>query len=122
MTSTCVRQSTAVLIGTLVGLWAITASAAPISDDFESRPLGSFPAGPWLDVAAVVPSATPSDNAPIPSATVVATTDAFGAATKAQHQHQLGRRGARAHDLGLDGRGPRADGLGAPPASGLTLA
>lgn len=83
MTPTRLRHGTALLFGMLFGLWATAAPAAPISDDFESRALGSFPAGPWLDVAAVVPSATPSDNAPIPSATVVATTDAFGAPTKA---------------------------------------
>jgi len=51
--------------------------AAPFADDFESDAPGTFPAG-WADARLV---ALP--NAPIPSATVVATTDAAGAPTRA---------------------------------------
>lgn len=57
--------------------------AAPIVDDFESYAAGSFPASGWLDVATVAPDAPPYINAPVPSATVVSTTDAQGNATQA---------------------------------------
>ncbi len=55
------------------------ASASTISDNFESYALGTFPSPTWLDAG--VPFADP--RTPIPSATVVATTDAFGHPTQA---------------------------------------
>jgi hypothetical protein len=55
------------------------AGATPISDNFESYALGTFPSPTWLDAGAVL--ADP--RTPIPSATVVATTDAFGNPTQA---------------------------------------
>ncbi len=59
------------------------ASAATLSDNFEGYALGSFPATQWLDAAVPFPVASPGLNAPLPSATVVATTNAFGAPTQA---------------------------------------
>ena len=59
------------------------ASAATLSDDFESYAPGSFPSAKWLDAALPFPVAPPFVNALTPSATVVATTNAFGAATRA---------------------------------------
>ncbi len=59
------------------------ARAAVISDDFEGYPTGTFPSPTWQDVALVAPDAPPYLNAPTPSATVVATTDAFGGPTQA---------------------------------------
>jgi hypothetical protein len=55
------------------------ASASTISDNFESYALGTFPSPTWLDAG--VPFADP--RTPVPSATVVATTDAFGHPTQA---------------------------------------
>lgn len=53
-------------------------AAAAISDNFESYTLGSFPSPTWIDVAAVE-----NLGQTLPSATVVATTDAFGNPTQA---------------------------------------
>jgi len=66
-----------------LGLLAAIAFAAParsasFSDDFESYAPGSFPSPTWIDVRQV---ALP--NAPIPSAQVIATSDAFGHPTQA---------------------------------------
>ncbi|MCC6639625.1 MAG: PEP-CTERM sorting domain-containing protein [Deltaproteobacteria bacterium] len=58
----------------LVGSGAV---AAPFADDFESDAPGTFPEG-WVDVRLV---ALP--NAPMPSATIVTTTDPVGAPTRA---------------------------------------
>ena len=58
-------------------------SAASLSDDFESYALGTFPSAKWLDAALPFPVASPFVNAAAPSASVVATTDAFGTATQA---------------------------------------
>ena len=58
-------------------------SAASLSDDFESYSSGTFPSAKWLDAALPFPVAPPFVNAAAPSASVVATTDAFGAATQA---------------------------------------
>jgi PEP-CTERM motif len=66
--------SIAVVLFALAG-----ASASTISDNFESYALGTFPSPTWLDVGTVEPSL----GTPIPSATVVATTDAFGHPTQA---------------------------------------
>jgi hypothetical protein len=61
-------------------LFALTgANASTISDNFESYALGTFPSPTWLDAG--VPFADP--RTPVPSATVVATTDAFGNPTQA---------------------------------------
>ncbi|HTY17811.1 MAG TPA: PEP-CTERM sorting domain-containing protein [Myxococcota bacterium] len=57
---------------------AAPARAASIFDDFESYAPGSFPSPTWSDVRSV---ALP--NAPLPSAQVIATTDAFGHPTQA---------------------------------------
>jgi hypothetical protein len=57
---------------------AAPARSAPFSDDFESYAPGSFPSPTWFDVRSV---ALP--HAPLPSAQVVATTDAFGNPTQA---------------------------------------
>jgi hypothetical protein len=63
----------------VVFLALAAANAGTISDNFESYALGSFPSPTWLDAGAV--QADP--RTPIPSATVVATTDAFGNPTQA---------------------------------------
>ena len=55
------------------------ASASTITDNFESYALGAFPSPTWLDVGTLLPS----PGTPIPSATVVSTTDAFGHPTQA---------------------------------------
>ncbi len=55
------------------------AGASTITDNFESYTVGTFPSPTWLDVGTVFPG----PGTPIPSATVVATTDAFGNATQA---------------------------------------
>jgi hypothetical protein len=66
------------LIAVVLLAW-VGASAGTISDNFESYALGTFPSPTWLDAG--VPFADP--RTPIPSATVVATTDAFGHPTQA---------------------------------------
>ena len=65
------------------GCAGMVASAATMPNNFEGCALGSFPAAQWLDAAVPFPVPSPSVNAPLPSATVVATTNAFGAATQA---------------------------------------
>lgn len=60
--------------------FAIPANATVVFDDFESYILGAFPSPTWSDVGAVDPVAPIT---PIPSATVVSTTDAFGNSTQA---------------------------------------
>ena len=65
--------SAAALLFTAVG-----AGASPISDNFESYTVGTFPSPTWSDVGAVF-----NNGQILPSATVVSTTDAFGNATKA---------------------------------------
>ena len=67
----------------VLGGTGMMASAATLSDNFEGYALGSFPAAQWLDAAVPFPVLPPSVNAPLPSATVVATTNAFGAPTQA---------------------------------------
>lgn len=55
--------------------------AGTITDNFESYAVGTtFPALQWSDVGAVLPE---PPVAPLPSATVITTTDAFGNATQA---------------------------------------
>ncbi len=56
-----------------------SASATGISDNFESYAVGTFPSPTWLDVGSVFPG----PGEPVPSATVVATTNAFGNPTQA---------------------------------------
>jgi MYXO-CTERM domain-containing protein len=56
------------------------ASATGITDNFESYAVGSFPSANWLDVGSLHPQAPIS---PVPSGSVVETTDAFGNPTKA---------------------------------------
>ncbi len=56
------------------------ARATGIVDNFQSYPVGSFPSPTWLDVGTVDPS---PPIAPIPSGSVISTTDAFGHPTKA---------------------------------------
>ena len=58
-------------------------SAAPIVEDFESYTSGNLPSPVWLDVAAVAAGVPPFINAPLPSATVVTTTNAQGNTTQA---------------------------------------
>lgn len=58
--------------------FAGSARSASFSDDFESYAPGSFPSPTWIDVRNV---ALP--HAPLPSAQVIATTDAFGNPTQA---------------------------------------
>jgi len=53
--------------------------AANISDNFESYAIGTFPSPTWTDLQAIFPD----PHTPVPSATVVSTTDAFGHATQA---------------------------------------
>ncbi len=62
---------------------AIASQSASVIDDFESYAPGSFPTPTWLDVAVVLPESAPLVNAPLPSASVVTTTDAHGQATQA---------------------------------------
>lgn len=57
---------------------ASAARASPISDDFEGYALGSFPSPTWTDVGTVQ-----NLGQALPTARVVATTDAFGNATQA---------------------------------------
>jgi hypothetical protein len=59
---------------------SLPVDAAIITDDFQSYPVGTFPAPQWSDVGAVLPE---PPIAPIPSATVITTTDAFGNITQA---------------------------------------
>ncbi len=74
--------SRALCLLSLSGLltFAIPANATVVFDDFESYALGTFPSPTWSDVGAVDPVAPIT---PIPSATVVSTTDAFGSSTQA---------------------------------------
>ena len=78
MTSRSLRLGAAVVLGGA----GMVASAATLSDDFEGYAPGSFPAAQWLDAALPFPAPSPGVNAPLPSATVVATTNAFGAQTQ----------------------------------------
>lgn len=68
--------------GSLVGALLLTSSAGAtgITDNFESYAVGTFPSANWLDVGTLFP--TPPIS-PVPSGTVVETTDAFGHPTKA---------------------------------------
>ncbi len=72
----------ALLVLLAAGILAVVvpANATTVFDDFESYALGAFPSPTWSDVAGVdpIPPITP-----IPSATVVSTTDAFGNSTQA---------------------------------------
>jgi hypothetical protein len=69
-----------ILASIVVVMFALAgASASTITDNFESYALGTFPSPTWLDAGAVL--ADP--RTPVPSATVVATTDAFGNPTQA---------------------------------------
>lgn len=79
MTSRNLRLGAAVILGGA----GMVASAATLSDDFEGYALGSFPAAQWLDATLPFPVPPPGVNAPLPSASIVATTDAFGAPTQA---------------------------------------
>lgn len=63
----------------LVGSPASLAAPIGVADDFEDEILGTFPNG-WLDVGALNPDLP---NPPLPSAIVVATTDALGNPTQA---------------------------------------
>jgi hypothetical protein len=70
--------------GLIAGLSLLTAlpcaAATGIADDFESYTGGTFPNPPWLDAGALDPL---PPVAPLPSATVVVTNDAFGNPTQA---------------------------------------
>jgi PEP-CTERM motif len=63
----------------LVASPASIAAAIGVADDFEDEIPGTFPGG-WLDVGALNPD---PPNPPLPSAIVVATTDALGNPTQA---------------------------------------
>jgi PEP-CTERM motif len=64
----------------VAALAAVCAQAGPIlADNFESYAPGAFPSANWQDVGSIAPSAGQT----LPSATVVATTDAFGNSTQA---------------------------------------
>jgi len=68
------------LAGVALCLLAVGAAhAGTISDNFESYAVGTFPSPTWMDAGAVF--ADP--RTPVPSATVIATTDAFGQSTQA---------------------------------------
>lgn len=56
------------------------AAATGIADDFESYAVGAFPSPPWIDAGTLDPL---PPLPPSPSATIVTTTDAFGASTQA---------------------------------------
>jgi len=79
MTNRALRLSAAMILAAS----GMAASAASLSDDFESYVPGNFPAAKWLDAAVPFPVAPPFVNLASPSAAVVATTDAFGVATQA---------------------------------------
>jgi hypothetical protein len=67
-------------LSTALAFAASSAWATGIVENFESYPVGSFPAPTWQDVGAVDP--TPPIS-PLPSGDVVVTTDAFGNPTQA---------------------------------------
>jgi hypothetical protein len=62
-----------------IAIVATPASATTFSDDFETYTVGTFPSPTWQDVRSI------PNSAPIPSALVVATTDADGNPTQALH-------------------------------------
>lgn len=62
----------------LAALLAVSLFGGTVTDDFESYALGAFPSPTWSDVGAVF-----NNGQILPSAFVVATTNAFGGATQA---------------------------------------
>ena len=75
------RIPRAVLIVMLVMVaHSLPVHAGSITDNFQSYPVGSFPAPQWSDVGAVLPE---PPVAPLPSAMVITTIDAFGNTTQA---------------------------------------
>jgi hypothetical protein len=56
---------------------------AGVVDNFESYTPGTFPSATWLDAASFAPNPPGFPVVTVPSATVVSTTDAHGAATQA---------------------------------------
>jgi len=67
------RAACTIVIACIAG--ASSAGATGIVDNFASYAVGSFPSPPWQDVGAVAPE---PPIAPLPSGTVISTTDAFG--------------------------------------------
>jgi hypothetical protein len=62
-------------------LWSSPGSTATlVADDFETYSPGSFPSPHWLDAGTVAPG---SPAPPIPSVTIVSTTNGFGRPTRA---------------------------------------
>lgn len=59
------------------------ARAAAIHEDFESFATGAFPSSTWTDSATLYPPVPGYPTPPVPSATVVQTTDAWGQPTQA---------------------------------------
>jgi hypothetical protein len=74
-------RALAILLSAGILASVVPATASVVFDDFESYGLGTFPSPTWSDVATVDPTVLPIT--PIPSATVVSTTDAFGNPTQA---------------------------------------
>lgn len=71
------------LYSATTAVWLISHGAtAAIIDDFESYSPGSFPSLIWMDVASVSPAPSPQVNAPVPSASIVTTTNAHGQSTQ----------------------------------------
>ena len=68
-----------VVIAALTGSIASSASAQPLSDDFESYDVGSLPGTPWQDISTRIDNPT----IPAPTASVINTTGADGSPTRA---------------------------------------
>lgn len=72
--------SSSILVLAMLAVASPSIHATGVTDNFESYAIGSFPAPTWLDVG----SFQPGSPAPaLPTASVVATTDAFGQPTRA---------------------------------------
>ena len=76
---TCIPRAVLIVMLVMVA-HSLPVHAGTITDNFQSYPVGSFPAPQWSDVGAVLPE---PPVAPLPSATVITTTDAFGNTTQA---------------------------------------
>lgn len=76
------RCTTIIVLATIAGSTVVSQSAGAtgIVDSFQGYAVGSFPSPAWQDVGLVDPS---PPIAPVPSGTIIETTNAFGQPTKA---------------------------------------
>jgi hypothetical protein len=74
--------SLAIALATIAGSTVVpqSARAAPIVDSFQEYAVGTFPSPTWQDVGTVDPE---PPIAPVPSGTIIETTNAFGQPTRA---------------------------------------